>query len=311
MKHMNFGRAQRGLFAVSVCLLLTPLTAKADLLVYEPFNYGANLNLNGLPASGLNLTGGYVTSSLQDLVISDPGLTYGNLTGNLPPVMGNRLSDNDGVGPGVVTVSVNQDVTINSGESLFFSALFTFDDSQNGNRRASVHLQNDATGDELIFGQPGVGVGAVRIEADTAATGGLIADGADNAFIDGHTLLLIGRYQNSASPGGDTLELLGYDTANAAALPAAFNFADPAAAFAFSLTGVTIDFTTISSLRFEVRGDNNNFIDELRIGNTYGDLLPTANGTTAPEPASGSALLGGLSLLLLARRRKQRTLRRT
>ena len=45
-----------------------------------------------------------------------------------------------------------------------------------------------------------------------------------------------------------------------------FNVSDPNAQFAFSLSGLNIDFAAISSLRLEVRGDLNNFLDELRIG---------------------------------------------
>lgn len=292
---------RRGTIAITSFLLMQ-LPAKADLLLYEPFDYTASTNLNLLVANGQNLAGQYTTQSLQDLVIADPGLTYGNLTGSIPFVAGNRLSDSDGVGAGVVTVNVDQDILIEPERSIFFSALFTFDDSLNRNRRASIHLQDDTNGDEIIFGQPGVGEGAIRIEADTAATGGLIADGADHAFIDGHTLLLLGRYHNSTEPTGDTLELLGYDTNDAVAVPSAFDPNDPTALFSFSLTGAAIDLNRISSIRFEIRGDNNNFIDELRIGDAYSDLFPTAIESAAPEASSAVFLLSGAALFLLARR---------
>lgn len=264
-------------------LALLPMAARADL-VYEPFDYEAGLELDGLTATGLNLTGSYIKSTIQDLVIASPGLTYGSLLGNVPTVAGNRLSDESGAGAGAVSVAVDQDVLSGAGTTLYFSALFTFDDTNNGTRRASVHLIDNDTGDELSFGEPAVGVRAILVSAHTLATGELESAGADRAFENGQTLWLVGRYLNSAAAGGDTLELLGYDTADAITIGPSFDFADPNAQFAFALTGLDINFEKISSLRLEVRGQNNNFIDEVRISRTFG-------ATVIPEP-SGWLLLG-------------------
>jgi hypothetical protein len=260
------------------------IAAEAKLLVYEPFDYTVGANLNGLFATGRNLTGIYSTSSLQDLVIFGPSLTYGNLVGPLPSVAGNRLNDASGIVTGVVSVSLDQVIRINAGEEVFYSALFTFDDSTQGNRLVRVSFVDDVSGDELGFGEAAVGVRGVSVRANTAATSGLIAEGADNSFSDGQTLWLIGRYFNSAESGSDTLQLLGYDTAVAQAVSPSFDLLDPNAQFAFSLTGLDINFAEIFSLRFEVRGDDNNFLDELRIGSTYSEV-------TTPEPASVVLLL--------------------
>jgi hypothetical protein len=265
-------------------LCMEPMAAEAALLVYEGFDYTAGVNLDGLSAAGQNLAGTYTTSSLQDLVISSPGSTHGSLLGRVPSVAGNRLSDASGIVAGIVTVALDQVIQVNAGEELFFSALFTFDDSTGGNRYARVHFVDDDNGDELSFGQAVVGLRGIRVSAITAATGVLRADGADNSFSDGQTLWLIGRYFNSADSGADALELVGYDTAVAQTVSPNFNLADPNARFAFSLSGLDIDFALISSLRFEIRGDGNNFIDELRIGSTY-------SAVATPEPASVVHLL--------------------
>jgi hypothetical protein len=252
-------------------------TARAALLVYEPFNYPAGPVLEGTSANGLNLTGTYartqVTAAAR-LVVSQPGLNYGNLHG-APPALGNRVNQLSGGGASDAKVSLDTDVATAAGQTIYWSALFTFDDSSNGNRLAHITFNNDDNGELLKFGEPSVGGRAIRVEAQTAGTGGqLIADGADQSFIDGHTLLLIGRYINSPAIDGDRLDLIGYDTADADVLPLSFEPTDPNAEFAYELENLDINFERITSITFTIRGDDNNFIDELRIGSSYSAIIP-------------------------------------
>jgi hypothetical protein len=280
-------------------------SAQATLFVYEPFDYPAGTVLDGTPATGMNLTGSWVALGVipqQKLVTSAPGLGYGSLVG-APAVAGQRLNDVDGVTSSGGTVDIDQDVLIPPGSALYFSALFTFDDSSNGNRHAMITLRDDDTGDLLSFGEPLIGVRAVQVGAGTAALGGFVGDAADGAFENGQTLLLIGRYVNAAPAGGDRLELIGYDTAAAGVLPASFDPTDPQREFHFLVDEVDIDLAKISSITFTIRGDDNNFVDELRIGDSYASVL-------VPEPGSLSLLL--LGLVMGARRPTGRagTLRR-
>jgi hypothetical protein len=99
----------------------------------------------------------------------------------------------------------------------------------------------------------------------------------------------VGRYVNNSAAGGDALELLGYDTAEAITIGSTFDFADPNAQFAFELSGLDINLGKISTLRFEVRGQNNNFLDEVRISRTFG-----AGTAVIPEPAGAVLILLGL-----------------
>jgi hypothetical protein len=263
-------------------------SARAALLVYEPFAYDAGTVLDGVAATGQNLAGSYVPlgpSAFQQLVVESPGLDYGSLVG-APSAAGGRISDVLGVTAAGATIGVGEPVITGPGTTIYWSALFTFDDSENGNHLANITLSDDVTGDRIAFGEAAVGVQAIRVEANTSATGGLLAEGADGAFANGSTMLLVGRYSNGAAPDGDSLDLIGYDTASAVTLPASFDPADPNAAFAFGLSGIDIDLAQITSIAFTIRGLDNNFIDELRIGTTYRDVVP--------EPAA--ALLVGLGL---------------
>jgi hypothetical protein len=274
--------------------LITP--AEGSLLVYEPFNYPAGVVLDGAPPTGFNLSGPYVAIGnlpFQEVEVASPGLTYGSLIGP-PAAAGNRLTQINGVTAGGAIVGVDQDVVVNPGNAVYFSALFTFDDSSNGNRLANITLTDLDNGDLIRFGEAGVGVRAIRIEADTIATGQQVANGADQAFTDGQTLFLIGRYTNSATANADLVELIGYDIADADILPAAFNPADPNAEFSYSIGNLNINLAKISEITFTIRGDANNFIDELRIGSTYAAIVP--------EPGTIGILLIGLAGLAIARR---------
>ena len=115
----------------------------------------------------------------------------------------------------------------------------------------------------------------MSVFASTGSTAGTVAAGADNAFVDGQTLWLMGRYLNGSAAGSDSLALIGYDTASLAAIPAGFDLLDPGAAFSYSLDGVDIDFERISSIRFELRGAGNNFIDELRVTPAFTTPCPS------------------------------------
>jgi hypothetical protein len=286
---------------LAAAVFAAPLPAGAALHVYEPFDYSAPSLLNGTPASGLNLQGTYVSNGVHEtfqLRVSAPGLSYGNLSG-APSVSGAKLTQLSGSTSNGSVVTLAQPVSILPGQAIFFSALFTFDDSSNGNHFASIDLIDDSSGDSITFGESIVGVRAIRASAETIAAGRrLTTAGSDRAFTNGQTLLLMGRYNNSPAALGDRLELLGYDTAASHALPASFDPSDPNTILYQELDEVDIDLTRISSLRFTLRGSDNNFIDELRIGSTLADVAPI------PEPHTWLLMLCGIAGVAAAVRRR-------
>jgi hypothetical protein len=224
------------------------------------------------------------------LRVSAPGLGYGNLAG-APGAAGAKLTQLRATSSNSSVVGLAQPVSILPGQAIFFSALFTFNDAANANHFASIGLLDDASGGSITFGESVAGVRAIRASADTPATGGQRATGGDDqAFANGQTLLLIGRYNNSALALGDRLELLGYDTAASHPLPEAFDPDDPNTVLYQELDGVDIDLERISSLRFTIRGDDNIFIDELRIGSTLADVAPI------PEPHTWLLMLCGIAV---------------
>jgi hypothetical protein len=275
--------------------------AAAALLVYEPFDYSQGLTLaDAAGTNGLNLTGLWSApvGPFQQLATAGPGLDYGGLAG-LPAPAGIGLGKTNGVIAGSATIAVDADVLIAPDTALYWSALMTLDDSANGNRFASITFTDGTTGDVIAFGEAVVGSGAIRVSAATAATGGLVANGPDNAFIDGHTLLLVGRYLSSSAPDGDRLDLLVYDTIDAEAIAPTFDLADPAAELVISLTGLDVDLARIDAITFAIRGQNDNFVDELRIGTSYGDVVP--------EPGTALLLAAGLcGLASMGSRRAKR-----
>src|SRR5690606_11130135 len=177
------GRASAAIagFACVLAGALSAGSARAALLVYEPFDYAAGTVLDGVPATGTNLAGTWTplgAIEAQKLVVSSPGLDYGNLAG-APPALGNRANDVNGVTAAGGTVSLASPLLVPPDSAIYWSVLLLLDDSLNGNRLANVTLADADTGDAIGFGEAGVGVRAIRITADTAATGGLVAEGAD------------------------------------------------------------------------------------------------------------------------------------
>jgi hypothetical protein len=279
----TFALARAGLLAGIGAGLAAADSARAALLVYEPFDY-APAALTGVAATGTNLAGSYTMSAVPagfEIRSESPGLQYGNLT-NVPAASGNRASQNLGTTAATASVDVDQDVLVPAGSSIFFSALLTLDDSANGNHLANITF-NDDNGDFIGFGEHAVGVRTLRVSASTAATGQFIANGPDNAFSNGQTLLLIGHYLNASAVDGDLLQLVAYDTDQGIAIPQGFDMADPNAQVTIALSGLDIDLAKIASIDFTIRGAANNFIDELRIGSTYASVVP--------EPAGAALLL--------------------
>lgn len=286
--------------ATLLAALAVAFQAAAALQAYEPFDYATGM-LQGTPATGLNLAGEYLGPPLNDifqLSVSAPGLTYGAIDG-APASHGNKLTQVNGGTPVHATIDLNAPVVVNPGQLLYFSALFVFDDAVNGNHLANITLIDDATGGSLMFGEPAAGSRAIRVEAQTAATDGLFTAGADQSFIDGQSMLLIGRYINGALPQSDSVELVGYDTAQQHALPVSFEAIDPNRAFLYRLDGLDIDLTRVSTVSFAIRGTDNNHIDEFRLGSAYADVA------LVPEPGVWLLMLLGIAGVVTTARRRR------
>ena len=121
-------------------VLAVAASARATLLVYEPFDYPTGV-LAAQSATGQNLTGTYTSGSavpdFLELRAESPSLGYGALLG-APGFSGARLSQNQGTTAASAVVALASPVSIAPDSAIFFSALFLFDDSTNGNRFARI-----------------------------------------------------------------------------------------------------------------------------------------------------------------------------
>ncbi len=286
--------------AVAVVLLLANVDpARSAPLVYEPFDYEDGTGLDDVAATGLNLTGDYVSYALeptdqQTVWVESPGLGFGNL-GDAPSAEGNRAGDPFGGVGSSATAEVDEDVSVGNGEEIYWSVLFTYDDSQDPSHVANVSLDDASTGGAITFGQSAVVTRSVQLGVDTATA--FRTDIIGEAFEDGDTLFYVGRYVNSGSPGGDTMDMLVYDTADSITLPETFDLQDPNAIAVLGLSDLDIDLPVISAVSFYLRGEDN-FVDELRVGRTYADVVP--------EPSAGAGLLAVLAAPVAMRRLRAR-----
>lgn len=279
---------------VFVTALLVAGTAEAAPLVYEPFSYDPGV-LAGQTATGQDLTGVYTGTPVppgSELVVAEPGLDFGSLA-NAPAATGNRVSPSTGMAEASVTIGIDADIMVPSGEGLFASAVLRFDDSTNAGNLAKITLANEQ--DESISFSVFDNSGYRFFEATTHLVGG---GGIGRPIPDGNVLFLIMRFANPATPDDfGTLEVVGYDAVDTDALPSAFAWDDPGAWSGLS-TGspVGVFIESISSITLTLRGTVN--LDELRIGTSYADVA-------LPEPGAALLLGSAVTAAALARARSR------
>ena len=262
---------------ISVALSLVASIAGAALNVYEPFNYPTGALANNTAATGTGLTGNWANSISGTI---GTGLTYTNL-----PVAYNALSSSGG--RQVVSLA-----TPLSGGTQWISFLYRASGNMGGNIDGVFFPNNNPTCLWFGFGlgpfsgtQGQLGLGSMTT-AGTSATG---ASSLDQIGLGtyGTNYLVVLRIDFNTSGANDTVTLYTNPVANASApgVPAAGTINN-------------FDVGTISQIGLNVQGGASITVDEIRVGDTYGDVVgyssmtssATNQTTVAIAPAIGKQI---------------------
>jgi len=262
---------------VGLVLLAMAGVAHAAVTGYESFNYATGSLANGVPATGAGFTGNW-TCGAAGTVVS--GLTYTGL-----PVANNALSS----GGGRQFVSLSSPL---SNGTKWISFLFTTSSGNPGANINGVYFPNGGTGLWFGFGlnpysptQGQLGIGSMNTSG-TAALGAtsLLQLGLGNY---GNTYLVAMQIQFNTSGNNDTVTVY---------LNPVANQATPGVTAAGTYSG--FDVGTISGVGLNVQGAGSIIVDEIRIGDTYADVV--GGVATAPDAPTGLNATPGANLVSLS-----------
>jgi fibronectin type 3 domain-containing protein len=250
--------------------------ARASVSVYEPFNYSTGTFTNGTSATGSGLSGNWTCGAAGTI---GAGLTYPVL-----PVGNNALS----AGAGRQFVSFSSPL---SSGTKWISFLFQASGNMGGNIDGVFFPNGSSTCLWFGFGlgpysptQGQLGIGSMTT-AGTAVQGATALQqlGLGNYA---STYLVVMRIDFNTSGANDTITVYTNPVANASA---------PGVAAAG--TNSSYDVGTISGVGLNVQGGATITVDEIRVGDTYGDVVgyigtpPSAPNGLGATPGANSVTL--------------------
>jgi fibronectin type 3 domain-containing protein len=248
-----------------LCLALGGIV-RAGATAYEPFNYATGSLANGTATTGAGFTGNWTCGAAGTII---PGLTYPGLA-----VDNNALSS----GSGRQFVSLSTPLATGA---KWISFLFGTSPGNPGANKNGVYFPNGGTGLWFGFGlnpysstQGQLGIGSMNT-AGTAALGAtsLLQLGLGTY---GKTYLVVLHIEFNTSGNNDTITVYLNPVANQAApgVPAAGTYGG-------------FDVGTITGVGLNVQGAGNVIVDEIRVGDTYGDVV----GHVATPPSAPTGLI--------------------
>jgi CxxC motif-containing protein (DUF1111 family) len=268
MRYMS--KKTTGLYLnVMLCLAALTSAGLASQTAYEPFNYSSIAN--GTASTGTGFTGNWACGAAPSIVT---GLTYTDL-----PTANSALSSTGS------RQSINFSTPLSSG-TKWISFLFS-QAGNNGGNICGAYFPNGGTGLYFGFGlapfsgsQGGLGLGSMT----TTGTSPLGAVNLASSFLGsyGTTYLVVLKIDFNTSGANDTVTVYLNPVANAAA---------PGVAATYTLT--TFDVGTISGIGFQNQGGGFAIkADEIRVGDSYADVVGTGAAPVAPvitgiSPATG------------------------
>lgn len=261
----------------SLALLAMAGIAHATVTGYEPFNYSAGSLANGTAATGAGFTGNWTCGAAGTIV---SGLTYTGL-----PVTNNALSS----GSDRQFASLSNPLFTGT---KWISFLFKSGPGNSGANINGVYFPNGGTGLWFGFGlNPYSGTqGQLDIGSmNTAGTAALGATGLSQLGLGtyGNTYLVAIQIQFNTAGNNDTVTVYLNPVANQATpgVTAAGTYA-------------AFDVGTISGVGLNVKGAGSIMVDEIRVGDTYGDVVGYVS--IPPNAPTGLNATPGANLVSLS-----------
>jgi CxxC motif-containing protein (DUF1111 family) len=264
-----------GLLIAAFSVFAMPNTGHAALDAYEPFDYSSSIP-DGTPTTASGFSGNWTIGSAPSIV---GGLTYLDL-----PTTNNALSSSSGRQFQSFSTSI-------SNGTKWISFLFNMS-GNNGANACGVYFPNGGTG--LFFGYGTLAVTGTegRLGLASTTTTGTSPESIynlANSFLGtyGTTPYLVAmEIEFNTSGIFDTVTVYLNPTADSAA---------PGVTPTYSYT--SFDVGTISGIGFQNSGGGKSIlVDEIRVGDSYADVVSDSSGPTPPPPAiTGISPMSGLT----------------
>jgi fibronectin type 3 domain-containing protein len=259
--------------AVLMALLALQGVAHATLTAYEPFNYGSIAN--GTATTGSGFTGNWTCGGAGTVA---SGLTYPSLpTANSSLQSGSSRQFESFASP------------LSSG-TKYISFLFKASGNMGGNIDGVFFPNGNSTCLWFGFGLGPFSGTQGQLGVGSMTTAGTAAQGATSLKqiglgTYGSTYLIVLKIDFDTSGANDTVTIYTNAPANASS---------PGATAAG--TNTTYDVGTISGVGLNVQGGANITVDEIRVGDTYGDVVGFVPPPAAPTGLAATPGVNSVSL---------------
>jgi CxxC motif-containing protein (DUF1111 family) len=257
---------------IGVALCLTGLTtaSHAGLIAYEPFAYPTSIP-NGTVSTGSGFTGNWTCGTTPSIVT---GMTYTDL-----PVANGALSSTGG------RQFVGLAAPLASG-TKWISFLFS-QAGNNGANHCGIYFPNGGTGLFVGYGlapvsgsQGGLGLGSLATTGNSPSPAANLASSFLGTY--GTTYLIVLKLDFNTSGNNETITVY---------LNPAANAETPGVAATYTVT--TFDVGNITGIGFQNPGGGFAIrADEIRVGDTYGDVVGNGSVPAVPAPIITSVVPG-------------------
>jgi hypothetical protein len=254
-------------------LLATVTGTRAGVIAYEPFNYASIAN--NTPSTGTGFTGNWACGGAGTVAT---GLTYPNL-----PVANSALQSGSSRQAETFATSL-------SSGTKYISFLFKASGNMGGNIDGVYFPNGNSTCLWFGFGLGPYSGTQGQLGLGSTTTAGTSAQGATSLKqvglgTYGNVYLIVLQIDFDTSGANDTVSVYTNCPANASS---------PGATLAGSVA--TFDVGTITGVGLNVQGGANITVDEIRVGETYGDVVGYAPPPPAPANVVATAGVNSVSL---------------